>query len=485
MSMPDRRGTPYGCARSCSSSVMSGKGTWVQTRRDQLHAYRFMTRRAMSAVVTGEPDAVEPPMRRLVLFTILGVMIAIVVAATFAVIGLLRPGAGDDWAREGAVIVERDTGARYVMIDGELRPALNYASAVLASGASGPVEVELVAREKLASVERGPMIGVPGLPDSMPAAEDVVAGPVAVCSQIRADGVNASLHVQVDVGQDPTAAAVAADEGVYVISGGDRYLLWRGQRHRLDEQIGANALNLPPDPVPVGRAFIAAVPPGVPLAPPEMRDKGEPVDVPGRSNMVAGQVIRVDDGSWRVMLPDGVAVIDEVEARLLQAMRIGGASVPAEDMPYAEVARMPDSGQPATDLKEQFEGLPDAMPALAQATWDAGGACVVYDGSATPALAVPEGEAPSGEPSAETEESTFADEVVVRPGSAVLARAPEREAVHLIAEPGSVYTAATLAVLGGFGYADLEPVELPPELLAMIPAGGALDPAAALQAVVP
>ncbi len=63
----------------------------MPTRRDQLHAYRFEQRRAVAALVTGEPNAREAPLRRLTLATLSGIVIAAVVAAGFAVLGLLNP----------------------------------------------------------------------------------------------------------------------------------------------------------------------------------------------------------------------------------------------------------------------------------------------------------------------------------------------------------------------------------------------------------
>ena len=36
----------------------------MQSRRDQLQAYRFVTRRIVSAMLSGEPETTERPMRR-------------------------------------------------------------------------------------------------------------------------------------------------------------------------------------------------------------------------------------------------------------------------------------------------------------------------------------------------------------------------------------------------------------------------------------
>ena len=211
----------------------------MQTRRDQLHAYRFMTRRAMSSLVTGEPDAVEPPMRRLTVTTLSGVMVAIVVAAVFAVVGLLKGGGGDAWRTEGAVVVEEETGARYVNLGETLYPVLNFSSAVLASGAGDAVQVQQVSRSDLASAERGQLIGITGLPDSMPAPDDLVRGPITVCSQPVRDGIETLAEVVVRVGPKRTDD-VPASEGVYVESfDGERFLLFGSQRLPVSPEVDA------------------------------------------------------------------------------------------------------------------------------------------------------------------------------------------------------------------------------------------------------
>lgn len=441
-----------------------------------------MTRRAMSALVTGEPDTVEPPMRRLTVTTISGIMIAIVVAAVFAVIGILRPGSGNDWEEDGTVVVERETGARFLVIEGRLHPVLNFPSAVLASGATSTVEPQLVARSELASVERGPAIGIPSLPDSVPSADDLVAGPITVCSQAVADGADVSTQVSVDIGSDPGANPLSAEDGIYVQSfEGERYLIWRGQRHLIDERV-IQALAISARPVLVGRAFLTAVPQGTAFQTPEISGAGGTPDIPEPLGLVVGQVVEVDDGSLRVVLEDGLATVTDIQARLLATVDLGGDGS-RRQLSLAQVLDLPESSTAATDLAEQTEGLPASVPVLTEDAGTAGGVCASYvDGQTTPDLSTPETTAPANEPTADGERSQqgFADEVSVAPGAGVLAQAPRGTAVSLITEPGLRFPAADLETLAGFGYGEEDPVELPAELLAMIPTGDALDPESAL-----
>ncbi|MDT4984661.1 MAG: hypothetical protein QOF95_2151 [Pseudonocardiales bacterium] len=75
--------------RSPGLGVVEGRA--VQSRRDQLQAYRFVNRRALAALVSGEPDVIDPPMRRLTITTISGIMIAILIAVGFALLGVIKP----------------------------------------------------------------------------------------------------------------------------------------------------------------------------------------------------------------------------------------------------------------------------------------------------------------------------------------------------------------------------------------------------------
>ena len=147
----------------------SGAAT-VWTQRDQIQAYQFLRRRLISALVAADSNHPTSPSRRLVLGTILGIAGAVLITAAFGVIGLLNPSGAADWQQGGQVILEQETGARYVLgQDGLLHPVLNYASARLLAGGNGSNTVT-VSANTLGSASRGAMLGIPGAPDSLPAA---------------------------------------------------------------------------------------------------------------------------------------------------------------------------------------------------------------------------------------------------------------------------------------------------------------------------
>jgi hypothetical protein len=103
----------------------------VQTRRDQLAAHRYSVRRVLTALMGSEPEQVEQPMRRVASATLAGVLVGVLALSGAGLYGKVRGGSPSAWQRSDVLIVERETGSRYVWTGSELRPVLNYTSARL------------------------------------------------------------------------------------------------------------------------------------------------------------------------------------------------------------------------------------------------------------------------------------------------------------------------------------------------------------------
>ncbi|MER7470368.1 type VII secretion protein EccB, partial [Micromonospora sp. NPDC000018] len=147
------------------------------TQRDQLQAYQFLRRRLVSALQVGDANHPVSPSRRLVIGCALGAAVALLVTAGFGVYGFLRPGANTDWRKPGQVVIDKDTGAAYVMgADGLLHPMLNYASARLLAGGDGTA-TSRVSSKSLARAPRGVPLGIPGAPPALPSRDRLVTGP--------------------------------------------------------------------------------------------------------------------------------------------------------------------------------------------------------------------------------------------------------------------------------------------------------------------
>lgn len=78
--------------------------------------------------------------------------------------------------------------------------------------------------------------------------------------------------------------------------------------------------------------------------------------------------------------------------------------------------------------------------------------------------------------------TVLADLVVVPPGSGALVRT-ETGVLSLVTDLGRRHTVPVPDALGALGYAGQEPVAVASQMVALLPAGPALDPAAAAQPV--
>ncbi len=465
----------------------------MQTRRDQLHAYRFLTKRALAALVTGEPNAVEPPMRRLTLTTVSGVMIAVLVAAGFALVGVLRPSAGKSWQAAGTIVVERETGARFIYLRGRLDPVLNFSSGVLAVSGAGQLQahVTLVDRSEIADVPRGPTIGIDAIPDSLPPKSSLVTSPWTVCSRQRAGKPTQLLaRVSLLVGAD-AGRALPSSQSVVVrsVSDGKRYLLWNGQRLLIESDAVATLLNLQStDPLVVGTAFLDGLLPGPALRTPQLDHVGSAgPTVAGHPTTVGQLIVATDTQQSFVALAGGVEPISPVEARLI-------ASLPA-------VAQVPSTlrtvetdviGVPQVRdarLDDQVRGLPIQLPSPATTAAQNGGICAVYTSSLPEArFSVPPSELPLYRSNTVSQSPTSsrgsADIVLVRAGRAAIVRSADGSpTTFVVVAPGKKYAFSDSALLTAFGYAGVTPTTLPGQLLPLIPTGPALDPRAALRPV--
>jgi type VII secretion protein EccB len=465
----------------------------LQSRRDQLQAYRFLTRRALAALVVGEPDLPEPPMRRLSLTTITGIMVAILVAAGFAAYGLIKPGSSTKLAT-GTIYVEKETGARFVLNGDTLHPTLNYTSAVLAavSGEQAKqVPIKTVSSSTLAHKPHGSTIGIPGVPDSLPRnTRRLVRSPWTVCSQVVVKQIGSNVaRVTVDVGGTAPTAGLSPDDGVIVASphGGQQYLLWRGQRLKIGSSLILSALSLQSSqPLTVGTAFMNALPEGPTLTTPSVPSQGSSGPPVGNTRTLVGQLLRTtgtDD--YRLVLSDGFVGVTPIEAALLQTLSLNGQR--RDPIPISQAVAIGLHGSNVgDDVKKQFADLPGtAVPRVPDGPAQAGGICVVYRENAAPTLAVPAGSAPEPADISDSPQSQNgkADVVRVPAERAALVRGDNDSATRfVIAAPGSKFAASALA-LGGLGYGSVTPVTLPAHLLLLIPNGPALDTEAARRSI--
>jgi ESX secretion system ATPase EccB len=468
----------------------------VATRRDLLQAHRFLGRRVHSALVVHETDPEQPPLRRAALAAWGSLALAAVALVAVGAYGFFVPGGNDAWRDGEAVIVVQETGARYVFVDQRLHPVVNYPSALLALGRNVPTRT--VSRESLVGVARGPAIGIPDLPDALPAADRLATGGWSLCSQPATGPSGAAAHTSVLLaGADPAGARPMGEQALLVaVPGtGDDYLIWHGRRHQIRHSDAvAVGLALRAEPVArVGAALVDVLPAGDAIGPLPVRGAGRPSGaVPGRADLRIGQLLVVDTGGQRqhyLAEDDRLRPISALQADIQLA---APATVPA--YPGNEPALIPlgvsAAAAAAMDGPEPSPGAPPASrPAFAAA--GGGPVCVTYDdGSAVPRLRVggvlPSGTVPTR---GRTDDGLpLADQVYVPHGRAVIAEVrPSATAAAgtlvLVTDQGRAYPLAGREVLAVLGYPAARPVRLPAGLVSRVPLGAGLDPAHAREPI--
>lgn len=457
------------------------------TRREQHQAYQFLTRRIVSAIMSGEPETSELPMRRFAVTLIIGVAVAALVAAGFGIYGLLFPGGGRP--AENVIILERETGAKYVYLDGQLHPVLNWTSARLIVNQPNPT-VRTLSRSSLRDLPRGRPVGIANAPDALPDKASLVGLPWSVCSAPRST-TSITLATHVLVGRVPAGGVPLADgEGVLVTAGANpqRYLVWRDRRLLVPDNATVAALGWAGvRPAPVAEAFLDTLPVGPDVAAPDITGTGQRTShtIAG-ANTTIGQLFRAS-GQDYVMLPDGLAPVGKLSVRLWAATGRRITETSAQEV-----------GRLLRDTTVEPPGLPTEIPSAHGADDRFAMACLVYRGATElerpvtvesfsrveEGMALPDVPAPAegsdGVPAA--------DRVELAGGRGALAAtltspgATAAGSAFLVTDQGIKYPLPRVnlsTVQGALGFAGVPPVPVPNAVLALIPTGPALDPEAA------
>ncbi|MET8942589.1 type VII secretion protein EccB [Streptomyces sp. NPDC004542] len=475
----------------------------MQSKRDQVQAHSFALGRLTSGMLLADPDAPESPLARTTRGAAVGVVLCVLVAAGAVVYGLVSPGGNTSWKASDTLIVNRDTGGRYLYLDGRLRPVRNYSSALLIG--AGDLKTTDVRAVSLRGTPVGAPVGIPGAPDAVPGAKDLDSGAWHVCSTPGSarSTTAATVTATTLVAGAPVESRPMADDRALVVSGPDRtaYLIWRGSRLRLDKASGA-AVSLGYGSVvarPVSAAFLDAMVPGPDLAPPPVPGRGAAGPSLGGVRGTVGRVyvVRVpgSDAKYYLLRKEGLTPLTATGAALVlgdpatREKAYGGRS-PQADPLGADVLRdhlapgvrdgsAAPSGLP--DSPPRAAGLPDGLAPCARVQSVRGVVRV------STVLVSRDGLGPAAQsaPGESAEACLPVDAVVVRPGRAALVRtlgaggAEAGGTTYFVAEDGVKYRIPSGDALEALGYGNGDPVALPSPLLSMLRSGPDLDPRAA------
>ncbi len=454
----------------------------MQDNKDRLQAHLYLASRLRSAIVSGDPNLAQLPMNRTKRGVYGGVVLSILLLAGFALFGVIRPGGRSDWAEEGAIVVEKESGARFLYTDGALHPVLNFSSALLAGGDGS--RMPRVSRASLAEARRGPTIGIPGAPDALPETTELDDAEWAICAVDGADAGSAAISVVLGAGiagdgiEDGEAVLVRpADDGAV-------HLVTARGSHAITDKLTLAALGLDgAAPVTVDPAWLNALPASSPIVVPSLGPPGAPVTLANGVTADPGDLIGVGmlDGSTNhyVVVADGLAPVSEMVAALLLAGGANSGSVEIEAAAAADVAAAPASTQRIGD-----DQWPSTVPTLRQPGPDAV-PCVVFelriDDSAVTRVSMMS--MPEGALVTEVADDAVTDRTadrIVSSGNvgAILHGETSGEGTDvwfLITETGVKHPIGSAADLDALGFLDTELPTAPNSLVDFLPTGPGLN----------
>ncbi|MFI6078699.1 type VII secretion protein EccB [Actinoplanes sp. NPDC051343] len=326
----------------------------AQSRRDQIQAQSYVWSRLVSALVTGDADAAENPNRRLLTGTVGGLLLAALITIGVTAYGFVRPGGATAWEKPGVLIVEKETGSRYALVDGRLRPILNYASVRLFFGKDP--QVIMASAKSLGAVPHGDPLGVVGAPDGLPVAGRVSGQAWTVCAAATSDLTGKAVPITtLSIAEAGPRTDRPLDTGSALLVAGD-VMVWQGRRIRLTEDWLARVLGADGPPLPVQPTWLGALPAGPDLAPvpvPGRGDAGPSVD--GRPTRI-GELFSAsaENGAQRrfVLQSDGLMTLSPmayavVAADPATAALYRGEAVATIPLSLAALAQLPVSGRAA------------------------------------------------------------------------------------------------------------------------------------------
>jgi type VII secretion protein EccB len=467
----------------------------MHNRRDQVHAHGFMVGRLVSALLRAEPDMAVPPLRRSWSGLVIGSLVATLAVVGFAVLGVVSPGGASAWRKPGTLIIDKQTGTRYVFAGGRLRPVLNYASARLLLGAK--LTVDSVASKSLKNVPRGGPVGIVGAPDALPDPKGKKA-PWLACATTTGSQPALSLFIGSVADERP----ISARQAVLVRSSdGTTFLITGGHRLRVTAPWVTRALGFSDNAaVGVRDAWLNTMPAGPDLPPPVTPGIGQNAPALDGHPAKAGQVFvsraAGTDQRFYLLTTGGLQTITQTAAALIlsdpQTAKAYPGTVTATELGPAALATSKVLSPPSwTSALPAAPPTPDAvgadrMPCVRSMPAGNQVQTSLVTVPAKPVTAANAVATPAGGTSSVTAGAAgaagnrIADQVVVAPRAGMLARTlpvpgVPGEGLYLVTEDGAKFPVANVATATALGYSTSTVVAVPTDLLALLPTGPVLQ----------
>ncbi|WP_029112159.1 type VII secretion protein EccB [Mycobacterium sp. URHB0044] len=316
------------------------------TTKVQVSGWRFLLRRVEHAIVRRDTRMFDDPLQFYSRAVSLGIVIAVLVCLGAALLAYFKPlgkRGGDN------LLVDRTTNQLYVVMGGTnlLHPVYNLTSARLVLGNAGTPSA--VKSDELNRMPKGQPVGIPGAPYATPVGPpasmwtlcDTVTKPESVAPTVDTSVIVLPLKVDASVGP------MRPDQGVLVSYQDRDWLVTETGRHAIDlsDRAVTSAVGIPVTAraTPISEGLFNALPNGGPWQLPQVPAAGAPNTVGLPPNLVIGSVFQTvtdSDEQKYVVLPDGVAKVNDTTAAALRATNSYGLVSPpsVESSDVAKIA---------------------------------------------------------------------------------------------------------------------------------------------------
>lgn len=335
------------------------------TTKAQVNGYRFLLKRLEHALVRRDVRMLHDPMRSQVRALLVGAVLGILVLGGCGVWGLIKPQGS---VGDAKILVSKNSGGLYVMVDKTLHPVLNLASARLITGSSeGPTSVS---DGKLSGYPRGPLLGIPGAPVGLPGSAHGGTSVWTVCDRVAGDPDAGTVALTV-IGDrpalSPTIGTAGRDDALLVTDGDTTYLVYQLQRDRVTTAVRARvdtadvavmrALGLDDaSPRRISTGLLNTFPEVPALTLPDIDGAGRPgaVSAPGVRTGSVVKTVGIDDSdAYYLVLRNSVQRISEVTAQMIRLADRDAAASVATVAPGVVAALPMTSTLPIGDFPQQ------------------------------------------------------------------------------------------------------------------------------------
>ncbi|MEH3154399.1 MAG: type VII secretion protein EccB [Gordonia paraffinivorans] len=323
-----------------------------RTTKSQVSGYRFLLRRLEHALVRRDIRMIHDPMSGHVKSFVAGLVLTLVVVGGAVAFSIFRPQGS---VGDSTIVMSKQSGQLYVIVDGRLHPALNLASARLVAGKAE--KPDSVSDSVLKDYPRGSQLGIPGAPSDLSATGGPGLSIWSVCDRLdEPRDPDGAPTVGVIAGRPAPglgARALGGSDALYVRTGDDHFVVYRGTRAQIDpdDLVVRQALGLQSVQArSVSPALLDAIPPSRAITAPR---------IPGAGNASRfaldgariGSILRVSSldtaagqqDQLYVLLSSGIQRVSPFVADLIRAAT-------------------PTSGQPITVSPGALTSIPSVSP---------------------------------------------------------------------------------------------------------------------------